>query len=411
MNFLFHLILLTLLFILSAFFSAAETAIFSLTKIDKKRLGQNTDVFSRLVLYHLEHPRQTLATILIGNLLVNTLAASLVTLLIYHFLGSGMISFGVTLFTVALIFFAEILPKTVAVKNNEKIAKMTALPLSGFVTLFFPFRWFVRLASDKILALFTTEKRSPSDDISQSEIKTLVKIGEEEGVLDSQERYMLQKLLELGERPVKSIMTPRIDLAALNLDDPREKNIELIKKYHFSHFPVYQKTIDNLIGVVSVQEYVLQEDKTLQAVVRQPLYVPDVKRIDDLLAEFRKQNQSFAVCLDEFGGTAGIVTLEDALEEIFGEFYDEYAKVENPIRAVGNHEFVVEAKLPLADFNEFFSFELKSKDAATIGGFILEKIGELPEKGRTLNLPECDLIIHDVIRQRRIRSVLVRPRS
>lgn len=244
--------------------------------------------------------------------------------------------------------------------------------------------------------------------MSQDEIKTLVKIGEEEGVLDSQERYMLQKLLELGERPSKSIMTPRIDVVALNVDDPREKNLDLIQKHHFTHFPVYQKSIDDLIGVVSVQEYVLHADKPFQDMIRQPLYVPDAKRIDDLLAEFRQKEQGFAVCLDEYGGTAGIVTLEDILEEIFGEFYDEYAQVENPIRPHGHHEYIVEAKLPLADFNEFFSFDFRAKDAATVGGFILEKIGELPEKGRTLNFTECDFVIHDVIRHRRIRSVIVR---
>lgn len=401
---------LFILFLFSAFFSAAETAIFSLTKIDKKQIAKERfSIFSKLILYHLEHPRQTLATILIANLIVNTLLAAIVTLLIFESLGPSYIGVGVSIFTVLLIFFGEILPKTFAVKNNQKLARAFAFPLQIFVILLAPLRWLVRLAADKILGVFVRDKKEHSDNISQDEIKTLVKIGEEEGVLDSQERYMLQKLLELGERPVKNIMTPRTDLAALNIDDPREKNMEMIRKYHFSHFPVFQGTIDNLVGVVLVQEYVLQGEKSLQEVLMQPLYVPEVKRIDDLLAEFREKNQGFAVCLDEFGGTAGIATVEDILEEIFGEFYDEYAKVENPIRPLAHHEYIVEAKLALADFNEFFSMNLKAADATTVGGFILEKIGELPEKGRTVKFPECDFVIHEVIRQRRIRSVIVRP--
>ncbi len=253
------------------------------------------------------------------------------------------------------------------------------------------------------------EIKEHPEQISQEEIKTLVTIGEEEGILDSQERYMLQKLLELGERPAKDIMTPRIELAALSMEDSKEKHIEMIQKYHFTHFPIYQKTMDNILGVISVQEYLLNAQAPLINLIRQPLYIPEVKRIDNLLEEFRNKNQNFAICLDEYGGTAGIVTLEDILEEIFGEFYDEYAKVEHPVRSIGHNEYIVEAKISLADFNEYFSFHLKSEDASTLGGFLLEKLGELPEKGRTFKIPECEFVIHDVIRHRKIRSVIVRP--
>jgi len=140
-------------------------------------------------------------------------------------------------------------------------------------------------------------------------------------------------------------------------------------------------------------------------------FVPEFKRIDDLLTELRSKNQSFAVCVDEHGGTAGIVTLEDIFEEIFGEFYDEYSKPENPIRPLGHQEFIVEAKIPMADFNEFFSLNLESEETSTLAGFILEKTGEVPEKGKVLDLPECQIRIHDVIRKRLIRTVIVRPKK
>lgn len=409
MNLFLNFIFLAVLLVLSAFFAAGETAVFSLTKLDKKRLGQNANWISKRVLYHLEHPRQTLSTILICSLIVQTLATSTMTLIAIHIFGHNNLSLCLAVFTVFLIFFAEILPKTVAVRKNELLSLWSALPLQAFVYLVFPVRWLVKHMSDWILNKLMPERKDHTDHISEEEIKTLVKIGEEEGVLDSQERYMLQKLLELGERPVKDIMTPRIDVAAINVEDPKEKHVEMIRKYHFTHFPVYQKNVDNLLGVISVQEYLLNPSAPIKNLVREPLYIPEVKRIDDLLAECRAKNQNFAVCLDEYGGTAGIVTLEDILEEIFGEFYDEYAKVEHPVRAIGHNEFIVEAKMPIADFNEYFSLNLKSEDASTLGGFILEKIGELPEKGRILKIQECEFVIHDVIRHKRIRSIIVRP--
>lgn len=402
------LLVLAVLFLLSAFFSASETALFSLSKIEKRRVEQSHPYLSRWVKSHLEQPRRTLVTILIGNLVVNTLATSLVTLIVIESLGGQYLSFILVVFTVAVIFFAEITPKTFAVKRNETVALAAALPLRFFSILFYPVRKMVRLITDFILRILLHDHREHSDEISEDELKTLVKIGEEEGLLDRRERYMLQKLLELGERQVREIMTPRISLASLDMEDPREKQIEVMRKFHFMHLPVYQNSIDNVLGVISVQEFMLNLQAPLASFLKQPLFVPESKRIDDLLSEFRAKNQNFAVCVDEYGGTAGVVTLEDIFEEIFGEFYDEYAKVENPIRPLGHEEFLVEAKIPLTSFNEYFSAHLESEEASTLSGYLLEKLGEVPEKGRVLETPECEIRIQDVIRQRLIRTVIVR---
>ncbi len=403
--------ILAVLFLLSAFFSASETALFSLSKIEKRRIEETHPHLAHWVKSHLEHPRRTLITILIGNLLVNTLATALVTLMALDHLGARYLSPALIVFTLVLIFFAEITPKTFAVKQNETVALLSAFPLRIFSLVFYPLRMTVRFVTDFILKILVQDHPEHSDQISEDELKTLVKIGEEEGVLDRQERYMLQKLLELGERQVREIMTPRISLAALDMDELREKQIEVMRKFHFTHLPVYQNSVDNLLGVVSVQECMLNQDAPLTGFLKQPLFIPESKRIDDLLSEFRTKNQSFAVCVDEYGGTAGIVTLEDIFEEIFGEFYDEYAKVEHPIRPLGHHEFLVEAKIPLAEFNEYFSATLESEEASTLAGYILEKMGEVPEKGRTLQALECEIRIHDVIRQRLIHTVIVRPLS
>lgn len=406
-----HLILLVILLLFAAFFSASETAVFSLSKIERRRLQQNHPKLAVWIQKHLDHPRQSLVTILIGNLFVTTLATANVTILILKYLHPGMLGPGLVCFTGFLIFFAEILPKSFAVRKNENVAVYTALPLHLVAFILAPFRWMVRWATDRIMHVLIPEKKEHSDEISEEELKTLVKIGEEEGVLDRDEQRMIQKLLDLGERAVKDIMTPRTDLAALDMEDPREKHLELIRKFHFSHFPVYHGSLDNLLGMVPVQEYVLHPEIPAAQLLKQPLFVPEFKRIDDLLSDFRSKNVNFAVCVDEYGGTAGIVTLEDIFEEIFGEFYDEYAKPANPIRPSGMREFIVEAKIPLAEFNEYFSWKLEADETATLAGYILEKMGEVPERGKVLDLPEGQILIQDVIRQRLIRTVIVRPKK
>jgi CBS domain containing-hemolysin-like protein len=409
MELLLNSVFLLILFVASGFFSATETALFSLSKVEKRRLVEQRPHLARWVTHHLEHPRRTLVTILIGNLLVNTLSASMASLMALQYFGPKGLGIVMVIYTAVLILFCEIMPKVLAVRQNESTAAFFALPLQVFALLIFPFRRLTRLVTDWILSFLVPEKKEHPDLISEEELKTLVKIGEEEGVLDRQERRMIQKLFDLGERPVKAIMTPRIDVIALNGEDPPSKHMELMKRYHFSQLPVYVGSVDHILGVVSIQDYMLSATHDLRALIRQPLFVPETKRIDDLLEEFRRKSQSFAVCVDEFGGTAGIVTQEDILEEIFGEYYDEYAKVENPIRPYGHREFIVEAKIGLTDFNDFFSSQLKAAEATTLGGFILEKLGEVPEKGKTLVTPELEIRIHEVIRQR-IRSVFVKRR-
>ena len=409
MNLFFHSVVLLFLFAGSSFFSATETALFSLSKIEKRRLLERHPYLARWIMHHLEHPRRTLITILIGNLLVNTLSAAIATLIGLQYFGAQGVSVVIVIYTIVLIAACEIIPKVLAVRQNERLALLTAFPLQIFAVFIYPFRYLTRLITDWILSFLIHEKREHPDLISEDEIKTLVKIGEEEGVLDRQERRMIQKLFDLGERPVKAIMTPRIDLIALDIADAPSKHKELMKKYHFSQLPVYEGSVDHILGIVSVEEYMLNLTSDIHLLLRQPLFVPETKRIDDLLEEFRKKNESLAVCVDEFGGTAGLVTQEDILEEIFGEYYDEYDKVENPIRPLGQREFIVEAKVPLSNFNDFFSSHLEAQEASTLGGFILEKMGEVPEKGKTLETPELDIRIHDVIRQR-IRSVIVRRR-
>lgn len=403
------ILFICILLLLSGFFAGTETALFSLSKIAKRRLEQKHHVASRWVLEHLAHPRQTLITILTGNLLVNILATSMMTILAMHFWDAGGVSLILAAFTVVLIFVGEILPKIIAVRSNESFVMLASFPLKIFSILLSPLCWAALTLTDRMMKLFFPKRREqPSDAISEEELKAMVKIGEEEGVLDSQERYMIQKLFQLGEHPVKTIMTPRVNLKGINLTFPREEHLSVIRQYHFTHFPVYRDSIDNIVGVVLAQEYILHAEKDLAQLMKQPFFIPETKRIDDLLAEFRKQNENFAICVDEYGGTDGIVTLEDVLEEIFGEFYDEYAKIETPIKPLGQDAYLIEAKIPVTDFNEFFKTRLKTEESTTLGGYLLEKLGEVPTRGQKFSEAEFDFEIHEVLRKKLIRRVIVR---
>jgi CBS domain containing-hemolysin-like protein len=406
-----NLAIIILLLVLSGFLSCSETALFSLSRIEKKRLFETHTSRSKRVHALLETPRKTLLSILIGNLTVNTLAAAIVTVAAMHYLRPEWVGVMMAIFTVILIFVGEILPKSMAVRHNEKIALVSALPLRVIVWLLTPLRILFKSVTDRMMALILRDRKMATDILSEEELKTLVKIGEEDGVLETRERQMIQKIFELGERPVKDIMIPRIDVLALDIEDPVEKHLAVIRKRHFSHIPVYQETIDHILGVVSVQEYVLYSGKkALRELLKEPLYVPETKRIDDVLDEFKNSDNHFAVCIDEHGGTDGIVTMEDILEEIFGEYYDEYETPQNPIRRLGHHEFLVEGKVSLAEFNDYFQSHLESEKASTLGGFILERLGELPAKGKALEAEGFEMVIDHVIRHR-IHQVKVRSKS
>ncbi len=391
----------------SAFFSVSETTLFSLTKLDKRRLSESPSFWGSMVFWHLDQPRRTLISILVGNLMANTLATAVVTLILLDRFGPAGLGPGMILFTFVLILFSEIMPKVLAVRYGENMALIVAPVLGVFATLIYPLRWLARIVTEKILSFLVHEKKEQTDMISEDELRALVKIGEEEGILDKEETHMIRKIFELSDRPVKDIMTPRIDLAGLDIEDTAAKHLEIIQKHHFSHLLVYQGTMDHILGMVAVQDYMLSKDRILKNYLELPLFIPGSKRIDELLEDFRKTRKNFAVCVDEHGGTAGIVTQEDILEEIFGEYYDEYAKVDHPIRRLSASEYIVEGKLALSEFNEAFGSDLKAEDAATIGGYVLEKTGEVPRPGQTLVVHGLEIRVHTVMRQR-IRHLWVR---
>lgn len=391
---------LAILLALSAFFSGSEAAIFSLSKLEKKRLQNRHPNTWKTISSLLEHPRRTLITILIGNMVVNTAASALVTLVAVEWLGPSGVVWAIVIFTIVLVITGELTPKVFAVRYNERLAFLFSVPLDLVARVLYPIRRLVRFSSDHILSLLVQERKSDADLVSEAELKALARIGEEEGALKPEETEMIQNLIGLGDRTVREIMTPRTDMVAFDIEEGREKFVALIKQVHFSHFPIYEKSLDNLLGVISAQEFMLDNQNRLRELITPPSYVPETKPIDELLQEFQKRGSSVAICIDEYGGTAGLVTLEDILEEVFGEFYDEYAKAEPLVKTVGDGLFLVHGKISLHQLNESLGIALTSETSETLSGWLFERLGKIPKQQESLRWKGIEFRIKEMVRQR-----------
>lgn len=395
---------------LSAFFSGSEAALFSLSKLEKRRLSHRHPRAWRIISVLLERPRRTLITILIGNMLVNTMAIALVTAVGLRWFGPSGVGWTIAIFTLVLVIASELTPKVFAVRHNEWFAFLSAVPLDFFARILFPIRRLVRWVADGILSILIREKKSDADLISAVELKALARIGEEEGALRPEEGEMIQNLINLGDRIVREIMTPRTDVVAFDIEEGREKFVTLIKQFHFSYFPVYEKSLDNLIGVISTQAFMLDKENRLKELIEPPFYVPETKPIDELLPEFQQRGSRVAICVDEYGGTAGLVTLEDILEEIFGEFYDEYAKAEPLVRTLEEGVYVVHGKINLHQLNEEIGLALTSETSETLSGWLLERLGRIPRQHESFRWKGIDFQIREVFRQRILKVEIRRKR-
>lgn len=405
-----QLISLAILLALSAFFSGSETAIFSLSKIEKRRLSHQHPFVWKTISRLLETPRRTLVTILIGNMIVNTMAIALATLIVLKWLGPEGVGWMIAIFTFVLIVTGELTPKVFAVRNNEWFAVACAIPLDLFARAIYPIRWIVRWTADQVLSFLVHEKKREADLVSESELKALARIGEEEGALRPEERDMIQKLIGFGDRMVREIMVPRPDVVAFDVEAGIEKLTELIREFHFSYVPVYERSIDNLIGVISAQRFMLSDQNEWRSLMEPLHYVPETKRIDELLQDFHKMKRRVAICIDEHGGTAGLVTMEDVLEEIFGEFYDEYAKAELLVKPLGGNRFLVYGKIGLHELQEQLGITLESTTSETLSGWLMEQLGHIPAPYESFRWRGIEFYIRDVSRQR-VMKVEIRKRT
>ena len=369
--------------VMSAYFSATETAFSSLNRIRIKNMAEKGDKRARLVLRMSENYDSLLSTILIGNNIVNIACASLATLLFVDWLGSDAgpsVSTAVT--TVVVLIFGEVSPKSIAKESPEAFAKFSAPLLNVLMFVLTPFNFLFGLWKKLLSLIF---RSSDSQAVTEEELLTIVDEAEQEGGIDTQEGSLIRNAIEFTETEAIDVLTPRIDLTAVSVDDSKEDIAAIFAETGYSRIPVYRDSIDHIIGILYQKDfhnYVYHTDKDIASIIRPAIYVTGNKLIGELLQDLQKSKSHLAVVMDEFGGTVGIVTMEDILEELVGEIWDEHDEVVEEIKQTGENEYEVLGNTNVQKLFERLDID-KELDVVTVSGWVMAELARIPEVGDT----------------------------
>ena len=399
-----RLFVILILLALSAFFSSSETALTTVNKIRIRNLAEAGDKQAGYVMKLGENQARMLSAILIGNNVVNLSASSMVTVLVTDVFGSSFAGIATGVLTLLILIFGEITPKTVATLESERNALRCAHVIYTLMIALTPLILLVNWMSSGVLKLLHVDPNKRNDDMTEDELRTIVEVGHEKGVIESEEKEMINNVFDLDDSVAKDIMVPRIDMVFVDVDASYQKVIETFREEHYTRLPVYEETTDNVIGIINVKDLLLVEDREhfqVRDYLRQPIYTYESKKISDLLLELRKTSNNIVIVLDEYGATAGLATLEDILEEIVGDIRDEYdGDEEEELVEVAPGEYVAEGAMKLDDLNDRLNLELDSEDYDSIGGFMIEQLDHLPEAGESMEYEGIRMVVDAVDRNR-----------
>ena len=409
--FLTSLIVFCILLILSGFFSASETAFFSISSSDFERLRNKRDYGSKQVVYLLEHPKRLLITIIVGNTIVNIGAASLAAIVTLDICEAFAVDqkigilIDVIIVTFVILIVSEIIPKVAAVKNSIRIARNLAFPLTIFYYLFSPGVSIFHALTQWLTSIFKVGKSRLL--LTEEELRSIVDMGEERGTLQQDEKQMIHQIFEFSEKTVKEIMVPRIDMVCIPTDSKLNNLLNLINKYLHSRIPLYKDKVDNIIGIIYAKDLLpfvnrkSSEDPNLEKFARPAYFVPEQKKIDELLKEFQSQRIHMAIVVDEYGGTSGLVTLEDIIEEIVGEIQDEHDSEQPLYQRINEREYLVDGGMDLEEINEKLQINLPTEGGVeTLAGFLFGLFGSVPKEKQSVSYENKKFVIEKVIRRR-----------
>ena len=385
----------------SAFFSASETALTSLNKIKLRNMAEenvkNADKVQKLI----DDPNKLLSSILIGNNLVNNAAAALTTMIAVSLLGgqSG-VGAATMVITIIILIFGEITPKTLASQNAEKVSLGVANIISFVVLLSTPVVKVMNLITSGLIHILGGNSTEKVPTITEAELKTMVNVSHEEGVLEIDERRMINNVFDFGDSKAKDVMIPRTDMICLEDNISYDQIVSIFKEERFSRLPVYHESVDNIIGVLYVKDIIFIDEQHFKITdyMREPFFTYESKSISELFSEMRSNRIPIAVILDEYGGTSGLVTLEDMVEEIVGDIADEYEEQE--IEVIKENEFIVDGSTRLEDVNEMIGLHLESEDFDTIGGYVIGVLDSFPDGGEEVETDGIKIIVEEVDKNR-----------
>lgn len=399
-------IILVILVLLSAFFSAAETAFTGVNRIRLKNMHEEGSKGAGYALKVIDKYDKCLTTILIGNNIVNIGTSSLATLLCVQLFADRGPVIATAATTVIVLIFGEITPKTIAKGNAETMSIFFSRILWGLMFILTPISAVFLLIQKAATRLFN-KKNEVS--VTEQELMHIIEEIEDEGVLEAQESTLVRNALEFDETTAEQIMQPRVNVTGIDIYDSNEKIMELFKSEAYTRLPVYEKSLDHIVGVISYRDFTqkMMEDPdfNLSEIISDIMYIPSLMHISELLKRMQKEKEHIAVVVDQYGGTAGIVTMEDVLEELVGEIWDENDEVSTPVKFVSENTFIVSGEVSKVDFNRYFEsqeadYEING-DFNTVGGWVLELFGRIPSPGDKIETDEFTITVQS-LNERRI---------
>ena len=400
---------LIILICLSAFFSSAETSMTTVNKIRIQSLAEQGDKRASILLTVIEDSGKLLSTILIGNNIVNISASSLATTITMRLFGNAAVSISTGIITLLVLIFGEITPKTMASLYAEKMALSYARIIHFLMFLLTPVIFLVNKMAKGVLTLLRVDDNVKENTITEHELRTLVNVGHKEGVIETEERQMIYNVFDFGDSQAQDVMVPRIDVTFADVNSSYEDLIQLFREEKHTRFPVFEETTDNIIGIINVKDLLLtdQKDFTLRKILREAYFTYEYKKTSELLMEMKEHSVSFAVVLDEYGATSGIVTLEDLVEEIVGDIHDEYdiEEEDDLTEILPGKEYLALGSARLDDLDEVLHLDIESDDYDSIGGYIIEQLDRFPEKGESVTTESGIRLVVDKVERNRIESV------
>ena len=407
-----NFILLIVLLFLSAFFSGSETAFMAVNRVQIRDRSNKGDEKADLVDKLLNDETHLLTTILIGNNLVNIATSSIATSIAIELFGNKGVGIATGVVTLFILIFGEITPKSLGNSNSLKYAKIVAPFLYWIEKIFYPFVLFFSWLIKRVIG---KENLISSAFITEEEIRRFVNVSEEEGVIKEIEKDMIQSVFDFDDTQVREIMVPRIDMVCIESDADIEEVVELAVEYGHSRIPVYENVVDDIIGLIYVKDLLKlilsNEDETdvdLEEFIKPIYFIPESKPINTLLTEMQKRREHMAIVLDEYGGTSGLITIEDLLEEIVGDIQDEFDLETKMIEKINDNEMIVDARSDIDKINDKLEDSLhEEENFETISGFILYNLGYLPKKGEKIKIENLIITVEDVS-EHRIEKVRIK---
>ncbi len=393
--------IIILLVALSAITSAVETAITASSKakllsmLDDAEDKKKSKIKRAIDLK--ENQTRNISSILVGNNIINLSASAITTYYVSKIYGNYFIAIGTGILTFVILIFGEVAPKNVAVHIPEQVLLALAGPTKFVMTILYPLAFIVQKLAGLVARLFGIDVSKDIETYTEEELKTMVDLSHAGGLIEEEEKEMIHNVFELDERTARDVMVPRIDMVAISIDATYDEVNDIFRKEQFTRIPVYEESIDKIIGILNVKDLLLLEDDErrnfeIKNIIRKAVYVYEKKKVLEILESLKEERANIAIVLDEYGATAGMVTLEDVIEEIVGDINDEYDLTEDEaIKKISDNEFIIEGSANIADVYEATGIDLATDEVESIGGVILSKTEDIPKRGQTVLLDNCKL--------------------